>query len=471
MISFYFVAILANRLLALIAVLGLSYIMSPVGFGEYSIIVANSLLIQLFLGSWITSSATKFMSKSSENEMSEAFSTVIFAVLISLALLLVSSTIIILFFEDLFFVVISIFALSCSIIIFDVVLSVLNGTEQAKEYARLSISRAALSAIAPVSIAWFGGSAWKVAIAAAGTTFVSLVFSKPLQMLLGEVRRPDNLFEQVKVYVGSGVAGATVLGIYILLNSPLRNLVAFFKGADAAGYWALTSDIFYGPLAIAGSVATLSANRQLHRWDSTSSETGKADASTWYINMLVLAAFPYSAGGFLLGPDLAYLIFSDAVASQAAPLAGQFCIQNSAILVIYGLCHTAFTKERFRELYYSIISVTFSNLAVAALFLYLKFSLTQVVSIISIVSVASAFLIVFTFNLLGTINVDYKYIFKTCILTILMVFVIIIIKFCIDGKIGVFTAVFAGFILFSLGALKGGLLRYRVNSQESRKVA
>lgn len=450
-------------MLALITVLGLSYIMTPNDFGEYSLIVANSLLIQLFLGSWITSSANKFISRSSLLDTHEAFSIILFALMLSFTSLLICSVILLVYFQNLSTLIISIFVFSCSIIVYDVALSVLNSTEQAKEYAKLSISRAVLSTLAPVSFALAGGTAWAVAFAAAIATLVSLIFSEPLRALCCQISRPSNLLAQIKLYVGSGVAGAIVLGIYILLNSPLRNLVAIYEGADSAGHWALTSDIFYGPLAIAGSVATLSANRQLHRWNDSASTGDKFDPSTWYINMLILVALPYAAGGSLLGPNLANLIFSKEVASQAAPLVSQFCIQNSAILVIYGLCHVAFTKEKFLILYCSIIFYSIFSFIIAAIFLSLEYGLPTVIYVVSFGSVLYTLIMIFAFAYNGVIKIDYIYIIKTCILTIFMTAIILVIQLNMANTMAVYSSIFAGLAFFAVGAFLFGMLRFRIS--------
>lgn len=450
-------------MLALISVLGLSYILAPKDFGEYSLIVTNSLLIQLFLGSWITSSANKFISKSSLLDVHEAFSTILFVLLLSLISLLICSVMLFLYFQNFSTLIISIFAFSCSIIVYDVALSVLNSTEQAKEYAKLSISRAMLATLAPVSVALAGGTAWEIAIVAAIATLVSLIFSEPLRALCWQISRPNNLLAQIRLYVSSGVAGAIVLGIYILLNSPLRNLVAFYDGADSAGHWALTSDIFYGPLAIAGSVATLSANRQLHRWNASASTSDKLDPSTWYINMLILVALPYAAGGFLLGSDLAHLIFSKEVAIKCAPLVSQFCIQNSAILVIYGLCHVAFTREKFLVLYCSIAFVSAFSFILAAVVLSLEFEPSTVIYVVAFGTVLCALFMLFIFTLKDIVRIDYIYIIKTCILTIFMTAVIMFIKVNMTNTMAVISSIFAGLIFFAGGAFLFGMLRFRIS--------
>lgn len=444
-------------MLALITLLSLSYILQEAEFGKFALISTNALFVQILFGSWITSSANKFISL--EYDKNREISLILSLVIITFFAVFLTIIFYTLFFKIEYKISFSIFYFSCSIILFDIILAILNGTGSADQYAQLSLIRAFGAFVCPVLVAAIGGNGLQVAIASATAVVFSMLMCYPARSILAHAILPTGLLSGMKRYLNFGVGGALVLGVYVIINAPLRNLIAYFEGLNAAGHWALTSDVFYGPLAIAGTVATLSANRQLHRWTQQANPNREGDASTAYFESLLLVSIPYSAVGYLVAPDISQLIFSAGISSEVSALAPQICIQNAAILVIYGLCYIAYTKERWSALYFSIASVAFLPFFAASATLADRVPWFDLVGAVTISTVACAVLITSSYILTGILKVRIKNIVRIILLSG-FVFTIIYFSrlFYNNSAMSLFASIMGGFI-YVLGAYLLGLFK------------
>ena len=444
-------------MLALITLLSLSYILQEAEFGKFALISTNALFVQLFFGSWITSSATKFISlKYDKNHEISLILSLLIVTFFAILLGTVFSTV---FFKIENGISFSIFYFSCSIILFDIILAIMNGTGSADQYAQLALIRAFGAFVCPVLVAAIGGSGLQVAIASATAVVFSMLMSYPARAILAHATVPTGLLSGMKRYLNFGVGGALVLGVYVLINAPLRNLIAYFEGLNAAGHWALTSDVFYGPLAIAGTVATLSANRQLHRWTQPANRRREEDASTAYFESLLLVSLPYSAVGYLVASDISPLIFSAGISSEVAALAPQICIQNAAILVIYGLCYIAYTKERWRALYFSIALVAILPFFAAAVTLAESVPWFDLVGAVTISTVACAVLITSSYILTGILQVRIKNIMQITLLSgLILILIYIFILFYNTSAMSLIASIIGG-LIYVLGAYLLGLFK------------
>ncbi len=360
---------------------------------------------------------------------------------------------------------ISVFYLSSSIIVFDIILGILNGTGDASKYSQLSLFRAFGAFVFPVLVATAGGDGVQVAVASATAVVLSMVVCNAARSPFGSISSPKNVIAGMKRYLKFGFGGALVLGVYVLINAPIRNLIAHFEGIDVAGHWALTSDVFYGPLAIAGTVATLSANRQLHRWSLRGPEVKEKDASTAYFQSLLLVSVPYAAVGYLVAADIAPLIFSHEIAAELAALAPQICIQNAAILIMYGLAYVAFTKERWRALYISVVLMTVFPLVAAAIALMEVLPWFDVVDAVTLSIAVCTLLITSSFAFLEIIKIDLVNLFKIISLTVIVIMAIIMIRsIYISAEMTLFASIIGG-VVYLAGAQFLGMLQVDLNSQ------
>ncbi len=447
---------------ALITLLSLSYILQEAEFGKFALISTNALFVQLLFGSWITSSANKFISL--DYDRNSEISLILSLLVMMGIIIFLGITFLNLFFEIKCEIFLSIFYFSFSIMLFDIMLAILNGAGSAAQYAQLSLIRAFGAFVFPVLVAAIGGNGLQVAIASATAVVFSMLMSYPARSILAHATVPTGLLSGMKRYLNFGVGGALVLGVYVLINAPLRNLIAYFEGLNAAGHWALTSDVFYGPLAIAGTVATLSANRQLHRWTQQANPHREGDASTAYFESFLLVSIPYSAVGYLVASDISSLIFSAGISSEVAALAPQICIQNAAILVIYGLCHIAYTKERWGALYFSIALVAFLPFFAASFTLADGVPWFDLVGAVTTSTVACAVLITSIYILTGILKVRIKNIIKIILLSGFVLILIYFLRlFYNNSTMSLFASITGGFI-YVFGALLLGLVKIELDA-------
>lgn len=334
----YLVAVISTRLITVFSMLIISYISSPIEFGKYTLITTNSLLLQIIIGSWITSIASRQLV--SENEVNkEIFSSIASASLAVSAITIAISVIYISIFgineKSISFAATALLAVS--IFLFDTTLSAKNALGKENEYMRLSIVRNTVSLLLSVTFVMCGLGYLGAAAGQIFGTLISIASSHSSIEMWKNASISINYFKKIIKHIQLGIAGAAMLGIYIFINAPSRNIIGKYVSVSGSGAWALSSDLFYGPIAILGNAFALSQMRLLY----LAVESNKKDESSIYardlIEFTLAIVTPYTIGGMFFSHEIVKLVFSENQNHEMTQIVRQSIIQGASILILYNL--------------------------------------------------------------------------------------------------------------------------------------
>ena len=353
---FYLAAMMGTRVMGALLILSLAYFLSPGAFGTFALVYTNSLLVQMIAGSWLIAIANREMVSEQGLVDSAKISLIVSGAIPVFLFIFVGWVILTLLQPQMVFEIASIGLLSLAFIFYDVTQAIKNAIGQEAAYAGFALYRNSISFVASIGLV-FAGAGWL------GAVLGLLVGTLSPALLLGSVRliwvnaRPSfSRLVGLKKFGALGISGGLVLALYILLNAPTRNLLALSFGVTISGVWTLSTDLFYGPLAIIGNAYALSRVRLLYLSAKDNDKPALLSGSTAIIEFTLALAVPYALGGYLFADYILLLIAPSDNSEILANVAPAAAILGSVTLLFYSLSSIALAYRRFLLVVLMILS-------------------------------------------------------------------------------------------------------------------
>ena len=334
----YAAAVFGNRVLAFCNLLLLAYLLNGKDFGIYTLMSTNALVLQLLLGSWASTSISKYVAISVGDERYEAVSNAVLGLLFLLVLYaVIVGTYAALPFAGIDPVHLGLtFAWSLALAVYEIVLAAENAQGKPKAYALLAMIRNFLGLLLSVTAAWSGlGVTTAAAGQVAGTLLPSLFLPSSLALWrLVTVRCAS--FARLWKQIAFGLGGMVAFGFYVLFSMTIRNIVGLSIGEEAAGRVSLATDLFYVPLALVVGVLFLSKMPRLYVLASTAEghEERRDQLRTIAKGVLALVV-PYILAGTLIADELVTVVLPGHVGRGIAPLAPAAALFGGGFTVLY----------------------------------------------------------------------------------------------------------------------------------------
>ncbi|MBL8656341.1 MAG: hypothetical protein JNJ92_03160 [Altererythrobacter sp.] len=341
----YVIAVTATRLLGLAMILILFHLMPGDEFGTFSLINTNAMLVYMALGAWVIAIANRSLVTDSGVVDQAMLSAVGIALLGVVAAVLAVGVAMQLALSLPGNAILMTVALAAVLIIYEATLASKNALGRANAYAVIAVARNVLALLLAVGLV-AAGEGVTGAIVGIGAGALLAIFAQPLgRRLWAGVRYRPGVFAPLKPYLLFGIGGALQLGCYILVNAPLRNLIALKFGAAAAGLWSVTTDLYYGPLALIANAYALSQVRLIYLAAAQGDEqTLRARCRALLEFSAVLAAL-YVAGSAFFAVDAVSLVVPSASTVGAEALAFPSALFGTAIMVLYCIVTVAISNN------------------------------------------------------------------------------------------------------------------------------
>lgn len=343
--AYYLLSVIGNRLLALLTVLALSYLLSPTDFGIFTLILTNGFVIHLVFSSWISYSSQKKVSIVHEADQKTAISTSLgYAFILSLIYLGISAVFFIIDDEKFYYVSLT-FVLAITILLYDLFMLILNAQGLSKDHSAAGILRSVLTFSFSVLFTVLGfGVGGAVVGQIVGTTLTAL-FQRSIWMMWRHIELRHLLRSGLAAQVRFGLVSAIALNLYLMGNALCRNFILLGPGEAEAGYFSLSADMFYAPVAIIVMTASLSYMPGLYRTAGT--DTVSSHASDFLGGMLAVA-IPYGLSGLFLGPSVAHLFLGSNLSTPIAQIAPHSIIHGACFCILTAQTTIALTQGRVK---------------------------------------------------------------------------------------------------------------------------
>lgn len=357
----YLIASIGTRLIGVLSMLVLAHLMTPIAFGQFMLVNTNALVLYMLAGGWLISIANRTLVSDRDIADRQMMSAILSAALLVVTIISCAGAVYVLQQPEHIWSAPATIALATAFIIFDVTLAVNNALGREAAYARLALYRSVLAFGLSVLLVLSGAgqygpvAAWLIGTAAA------IVLSPSVRAIWSNARPSWASLQRMRRHLPIGLAGALMLGIYILANAPTRNIIAHFFGKSASGVWTLVADLFYGPLAVIANGYALSRTRAMYLAAEIDDQDALADHARALLEFFLTIAVPYGILGALFAADAMRLVLSDAQALLAADVAPPAAIQSGVLIVLYSLVFVALTRKRFY-----VVATMVSTTALAA---------------------------------------------------------------------------------------------------------
>lgn len=342
---FYLLSVVSSRFLNLGLVVILSYMLNADNFGQFSLFATNSLLIHLVFTSWITSSLWRDVSKSSPGDDHHFVETALkYAMIAGVAYLPVAALVSFLFADKAGVIAVTL-AQALLILLMELALIVLNGRGAARRYGLLSFLRGAFGIAIAVGLIAAGFGLWGAIAGQMLAIVLALsVFGSVRAMGKGAWRAPV-VWDDVSAKVRFGLISTGALNLYMLANALGRNFVARQLGPAQAGYFSLSADLFFAPIALFVTSLSLSSIPSLYS-SHNDPRAARDQSAVDFVMANIALALPYALGGALLAPYLAVALLSHGTGAAVSAIAGQGAIQGACFGFLSALTTLALTQER-----------------------------------------------------------------------------------------------------------------------------
>jgi O-antigen/teichoic acid export membrane protein len=344
---YYILAVLIARLSSLISVVFFSYVLNAHDFGTYSAMFTNAMLFYLLLGAWIPNAAWKEISQVSLEERPQALARIRTLVVRTAAFLpLMSIPVILSVPLNPAGLQIGATALwSAAILIFDTVLVEKNAGGDSRQYATLTLARAALGLIFPALLIWYFQSFWGAVLGQIAAVGFSLATSRSTFATWAKIDRPASYSLPFLEPLKFGVISVFALNLYMIANAVSRNIILIDLGPATAGYFSLAGDMFYAPVALFAMSISLSKIPELYR-SAANSQVGATAANTNFLMSNIAVIMPYLVGGAFVSAGIAHTTLSVDVAQQVATIAPLSVVQGGCLTLLATQTTIALTSGR-----------------------------------------------------------------------------------------------------------------------------
>jgi O-antigen/teichoic acid export membrane protein len=394
--AYYLLSVLGNRLLALLTVLVLSFLLSPDDFGVFTIILTNALLFHLLYSSWISNSSWKSVSIGDEGAQKVSISASLgYASLLSLAPLCISAALLVIDYERFYYVGITLI-LAVTILFFELVMVIKNAQGLTKDHGATSLLRGGLTFSFSVALTWLGFGVRGAIFGQILGTAATILCQRSFWMMWRHFERGHVLRSGIAAQVRFGLISVFALNLYLMGNALCRNVILLGLGEAEAGYFSLSADMFYAPIAMFAMTASLSSIPELYRL--AGSDTASSHASD-FIGGVLAVAIPYALAGLFVGPSVAHFFLGSNLSVPIAQIAPHSIIHAACFCVLSTQTTIALTQGRLK-IAVGLPVVTLALIAGVLLAAYLVFGPDRI-SLLRYAEAVTAALLLITAAILG----------------------------------------------------------------------
>lgn len=332
--KFYLVGVFGNRVLAVITILALTYLLTPVEFGVFSLTATNVLVANVLLSWWISSASYKFLVSEDRQILEKYTSSMAACTVIAIIL----SVFILIFlgihynFDILQIILLCIWAVT--LLLFDITLAANNALGRAQSYASFALLRNSAVLGITIGCVWAGLGVTGAMIGQAVGTLLPFILYPSASRFWRITRRAKISLPAIKEMFGFGVAGALTLGLYMLTQGFARNAVDAKLGAAAAGQFALALDLLNAPLMLFGAAFSLSRMRALYQTHALGDDDATLIETRRFMETYLLFALPYAFAGAIVAPDLIGLVVGPDMVAGVTSIAPAAVVQAGAIQIL-----------------------------------------------------------------------------------------------------------------------------------------
>lgn len=343
--AYYMLSVIGNRLLALLTVIVLSFLLSPRDFGVFTIILTNALLIHLLFSSWISNSSWKTVSIGDEGGQKIAVSTSLgYAFVLSLVMLCISAALLMIDYEQFYYIGITL-VLTVTTLFYELVMVIKNARGLSKDHGATSFLRGVLTFSFSVALTWLGFGVRGAVCGQILGTALTILCQRSFWMMWRHFELGHIFGSGIAAQVRFGLISVFALNIYLMGNALCRNIILLTLGEAEAGYFSLSADMFYAPVAMFAMAASLSSVPQLYR--SAGNDSVSSHASD-FIGGVLAVSIPYAMAGLFLGPSVAHMFLGSNLSTPISRIAPHSIIHAACFCVISTQTTIALTQGRLK---------------------------------------------------------------------------------------------------------------------------
>jgi O-antigen/teichoic acid export membrane protein len=343
--AYYVVALVIGRFFGVLTVIALSYILSSRDFGIFVLVITNALLMHILVSSWISNSSWKDVSSLSGKDREIRISNSLgYAALLSLFPLSAAAILLAIDIDKFQYVALT-FILAVVTLFYELVLVINNARGLSRDYSVITFSRGVLTSGLSVSVAYWGLGAWGAVWGQIAGTVLTIVCRRSFWSLWSHIELRDISRTEIGAQLKFGLISAFALNLYLMGGALCRNFVLLWLNEAQAGYFSLSADIFYAPIALLATALSLSAIPDLYR--SAGNETGASHASDFLAAVLAVS-LPYALAGVFLGPSIASLFLHPNMSGHVSQIAAHSIIQAACFCVLSTQTTIALTQGRLK---------------------------------------------------------------------------------------------------------------------------
>jgi O-antigen/teichoic acid export membrane protein len=391
--KFYLLGVFGNRALTIVTVLLLTFLLSPSDFGIFSLTATNVLLSNIVLSWWISSAAYKYLTIHNEEILKKYISTMaactLAAIFISIAFLIALGA----RYELSLLQVVILCVWAVMLLLFDITLAANNALGRAQSYATFSLIRNFTVLGVTLSLVLAGVGVTGAMIGQALGTLVPFILIPAANRFWRAARVDRVSLSAAKEMFAFGIAGALVLGLYMLTQGFVRNAIEAKLDAAAAGQFALALDLLNAPLMLFGAAFSLSRMRALYQTQALGDPDLILVEARSFIETYVLFAVPYACAGAIVAPDLITLFVGPQMVDGVKSVAQAATVQAGAIQVLGALVTAMLVFDYRRRVIAIIVSLAGTNFLVVWLMppsslVHLAWSSTAVIGAFALTGLA-----------------------------------------------------------------------------------
>lgn len=383
---FYLAAVIGTRLITVVCLLILSHQMAADEFGIFTLVITNALALQMAFGSWLSSLATRLLVHDTAAPELKTLSAIATAAALVIGLYLLAAFGVTIAGVGPASHVLGTAGLAASLLVYEITLAILNAAGIELKYAAFALTRNVSALIGSICLVWIGFRANGAIIGQIAASWVAICCTPSAFRTWRSARLSFGALLVFRSQVRLALAGSITLGIYIIVNAPVRNLVTHKLGFEVAGVWSLSGDIFYGPLNLLASAYILSKLRVMYIDEREGNEGALIVHARQLMNFALGLALPYLIGGMLFAPAIARVVLPLSLRSSGALLAPYSVAQGSLILILYCLATIALVHRRLGQL----VTVAISTAIFPSLCLFLWGDTTAHAAVATVAGLAVA---------------------------------------------------------------------------------
>ncbi|HEX8621009.1 MAG TPA: hypothetical protein VF718_03490 [Allosphingosinicella sp.] len=343
--AYYVLALVAGRVFTVLTVIALSYILDSHDFGIFVIIATNALLMHILLFSWISNSSWKDVSSLSGADQEARISNSLeYAALLSLLPLLAAAGLLIADFGRFQYVALTL-VVAVATLFYELLLVISNASGQSRDYSSIALSRGLLSSALSISLALAGFGVWGAVGGQIAGTVLTIVCRRSFWKLWSRLRFRRVSRSRLGAQIRFGLISAFALNLYLMGSALCRNFILIRLGEAEAGYFSLSADIFYAPIALFATALSLSSIPELYR--TAGKESGASHASEFLAAVLAVC-IPYGLAGLFVGPAIADLFLRPGVSEHVSSIAAHSIIQAACFCILSTQTTIALTQGRLK---------------------------------------------------------------------------------------------------------------------------